>query len=69
MADFGDVEAFRAEARKWLEANLPDELKRDPAQQMAAAMGQPEGEAAPQKGGQAAFAGKSPWLAACSRLC
>ena len=38
----GDVEAFRAEARAWLEANFPDELKRDPAQQMAAAMGQPE---------------------------
>jgi alkylation response protein AidB-like acyl-CoA dehydrogenase len=43
MADFGgDVEGFRAEAKAWLEANFPDELKRDPAQQMAAAMGQPE---------------------------
>jgi alkylation response protein AidB-like acyl-CoA dehydrogenase len=43
MADFGgDVEAFRAEARTWLEANFPEGLKRDPAQQMAAAMGQPE---------------------------
>jgi len=47
MADFGgDVEAFRAEARTWLEANFPEELKRDPAQQTAAAMGQPESEAA-----------------------
>jgi alkylation response protein AidB-like acyl-CoA dehydrogenase len=43
MADFGgDVEAFRAEARAWLDANFPEDLKRDPAQQMAAAMGQPE---------------------------
>jgi hypothetical protein len=47
MADFGgDVEAFRAEVRAWLEANFPEDLKRDPAQQMAAAMGQPEGAAA-----------------------
>ncbi|MDB5499442.1 MAG: acyl-CoA dehydrogenase [Phenylobacterium sp.] len=47
MADFGgDVEAFRAEARAWLEANFPEELKRDPAQQMAAAMGLPESAAA-----------------------
>ena len=42
MADFGgDVEAFRAEARTWLEENFPEELRREPAQQMAAAMGQP----------------------------
>ncbi len=47
MADFGgDVEAFRAEARTWLDANFPEELQRDPAQQMAAAMGQPESTAA-----------------------
>jgi alkylation response protein AidB-like acyl-CoA dehydrogenase len=44
MADFGgDVEGFRTEARAWLEQNFPEGLKRDPAQQMAAAMGQPEG--------------------------
>ena len=47
MADFGgDVEAFRAEVRAWLDANFPEDLRRDPAQQMAVAMGQPEGTAA-----------------------
>ncbi len=40
MADFGgDVEAFRAEARTWLEANFPPALKKDPNAQMAAMMG------------------------------
>ena len=40
MADFGgDVEAFRTEARAWLDANFPDELKRDPSQQVAIAAG------------------------------
>ena len=44
MADFGgDAEAFRAEARSWLEENFPDALKADPAAQMAAAMGGREG--------------------------
>jgi alkylation response protein AidB-like acyl-CoA dehydrogenase len=40
MADFGgDVEAFRTEARAWLEANFPEGLRRDPAQQGATAAG------------------------------
>jgi len=45
MADFGgaDAEAFRAEARTWLEENFPAALKADPAQQMAQAMGAKEG--------------------------
>jgi alkylation response protein AidB-like acyl-CoA dehydrogenase len=43
MADFGgDVEAFRAEARTWLEANFPPALRKDPNAQMAAMMGGPE---------------------------
>jgi alkylation response protein AidB-like acyl-CoA dehydrogenase len=38
MADFGgaDTEAFREEARTWLEANFPEELANDPAAQLAA---------------------------------
>ncbi|MGA0599957.1 acyl-CoA dehydrogenase family protein [Caulobacter sp. KR2-114] len=45
MADFGgaDAEAFRAEARTWLEENFPAALRADPAQQMAQAMGAKEG--------------------------
>ncbi|MFI4935583.1 MAG: acyl-CoA dehydrogenase family protein [Caulobacterales bacterium] len=40
MADFGgDAEAFRAEARAWLEENFPQSLRRDPAAQLAAMMG------------------------------
>ena len=40
MADFGgDAEAFRAEARSWLEDNFPKALKDNPAAQMAAMMG------------------------------
>ncbi|MDB5465805.1 MAG: acyl-CoA dehydrogenase, partial [Phenylobacterium sp.] len=43
MADFGgDVEAFRAEARTWLEANFPAALKNDPMAQVARMQGQPE---------------------------
>jgi len=43
MADFGgDAEAFRLEARGWLEANFPDALRKDPALQMAQMMGAPE---------------------------
>jgi alkylation response protein AidB-like acyl-CoA dehydrogenase len=46
MADFGgaDLEAFRQEARTWLEENFPAELRGDPRRQMQAAMG---GEADP----------------------
>ena len=40
MADFGgDAEAFRLEARAWLEANFPASLKDAPMAQMAAAFG------------------------------
>jgi alkylation response protein AidB-like acyl-CoA dehydrogenase len=40
MADFGgDAEAFRLEARSWLEANFPAALRDDPAAQLAAMMG------------------------------
>jgi alkylation response protein AidB-like acyl-CoA dehydrogenase len=40
MADFGgtDLEAFRKEARTWLEANFPQELRGDPRRQMQASM-------------------------------
>jgi alkylation response protein AidB-like acyl-CoA dehydrogenase len=48
MADFGatDLEAFRAEARTWLEANFPKELAGDPAGPVAKMHGQPESEPA-----------------------
>ncbi|HEX3701002.1 MAG TPA: acyl-CoA dehydrogenase family protein [Phenylobacterium sp.] len=48
MADFGgaDVEAFRAQAREWLEANFPRALADDPLAQVAKAQGQPESAAA-----------------------
>ena len=40
MADFGgDAEAFRLEARSWLEENFPKALRDNPAAQMAAMMG------------------------------
>ncbi|HEY3800693.1 MAG TPA: acyl-CoA dehydrogenase family protein [Caulobacteraceae bacterium] len=40
MADFGgDAEAFRLEARSWLEANFPQSLRKNPMAQMAAQMG------------------------------
>jgi len=41
MADFGggDLEAFRAEAREWLEANFPKALAKDQEGQQAALMG------------------------------
>ena len=40
MADFGgDVEAFRAEAKTWLDENFPASLKADPAAQLADMMG------------------------------
>ena len=44
MADFGgDTEAFRAEARAWLEANFPKALAKDPMAQLALqAAGEPE---------------------------
>jgi alkylation response protein AidB-like acyl-CoA dehydrogenase len=43
MADFGgDVEAFRAEARAWLDANFPKALAKDPMAQLAKLQAQPE---------------------------
>jgi alkylation response protein AidB-like acyl-CoA dehydrogenase len=44
MADFGatELDAFRSEARAWLEENFPSKLKKDPAAQVAAMMGGPE---------------------------
>src|SRR5215469_6851068 len=43
MADFGgDAEAFRLEARTWLEENFPKALKDNPAAQTAAMMGAAE---------------------------
>jgi alkylation response protein AidB-like acyl-CoA dehydrogenase len=46
MADFGgDTEAFRAEARSWLEANFPESFRRDPSRQLAVAAGLADDEA------------------------
>jgi alkylation response protein AidB-like acyl-CoA dehydrogenase len=49
MADFGgsDLDAFRAEAREWLEANFPASLRNDPDAGMRAMMGgaKPTGDA------------------------
>ena len=48
MADFGgDAEAFRTEAREWLEANFPQSLRRNPDAAMQAMMGEqrPAGDA------------------------
>jgi alkylation response protein AidB-like acyl-CoA dehydrogenase len=41
MADFGadDSQAFRGEAKSWLEANFAESLRKDPAAQLAAQMG------------------------------
>jgi alkylation response protein AidB-like acyl-CoA dehydrogenase len=49
MADFGggELDAFRAEARTWLEENFPASLRKDPNAQLAAMMGgRAEGDAA-----------------------
>ena len=49
MADFGgaELDAFRAEAREWLEANFPQSLRNDPEAGMRAMMGgvKPTGDA------------------------
>jgi alkylation response protein AidB-like acyl-CoA dehydrogenase len=49
MADFGgsDLDAFRTEARDWLEANFPKSLGADPEAAQAAMMGgvKPTGDA------------------------
>src|SRR6202050_5713045 len=49
MADFGggELDAFRGEAKAWLEENFPASLKTNPNAQMAAMMGgRAEGDAA-----------------------
>src|ERR1700721_1804973 len=49
MADFGggELDAFRAEAKTWLEANFPASLRKNPNAQLAAMMGgRAEGDAA-----------------------
>ena len=48
MADFGgaDLEAFRAEARNWLDDNFPKALAADPAAQTAKMQALPESEGA-----------------------
>jgi alkylation response protein AidB-like acyl-CoA dehydrogenase len=47
MADFGgDVEAFRAEARAWLDANFPKALAHDYDAQLAKLQARPESDAA-----------------------
>jgi alkylation response protein AidB-like acyl-CoA dehydrogenase len=50
MADFGgaDLDAFRIEARTWLEENLPESLRRDPDSVLELAAGaiKPEGDLA-----------------------
>ena len=35
----GDLDAFRTEAKTWLEANFPASLRKDPNAQLAAMMG------------------------------
>src|SRR5690242_18272560 len=49
MADFGGAEtdAFRAEAREWLEANFPQSLRKDPnaVQEVLAGNGRPSEDA------------------------
>jgi alkylation response protein AidB-like acyl-CoA dehydrogenase len=48
MPDFGgsDLDAFRAEARAWLDANFPKDLADDPVGQVAKMQGLPESEPA-----------------------
>ena len=47
MADFGgEVEAFRADVREWLDANFPKALAKDPMAQLAKMQAQPESETA-----------------------
>ena len=61
MADFGgDVEAFRAEARAWLDANFPEGFKRDPSRQAAMAAGLATDESADAKAWRKAV-GEKAW--------
>jgi alkylation response protein AidB-like acyl-CoA dehydrogenase len=59
MADFGgDTEAFRAEARAWLDANFPEAFKRDPSRQAAMAAGLADDESADAKAWRMAMGSK-----------
>jgi alkylation response protein AidB-like acyl-CoA dehydrogenase len=59
MADFGgDTEAFRAEARSWLEANFPEAFRREPARQMAIAAGAADDESPDAKAWRQAMGAK-----------
>ena len=61
MADFGgDTEAFRAEARTWLEANFPEGFRRDPSRQAAMAAGLADDESADAKAWRTAM-GEKGW--------
>jgi alkylation response protein AidB-like acyl-CoA dehydrogenase len=59
MADFGgETEAFRAEARAWLDANFPEAFKRDPSRQAAMAAGLADDESPDAKAWRTAMGGK-----------
>ena len=61
MADFGsNVEAFRAEARAWLDANFPEAFKRDPSRQTAIAAGAADDESVDAKAWRKAM-GEKGW--------
>ncbi|HEX3366699.1 acyl-CoA dehydrogenase family protein [Phenylobacterium sp.] len=61
MADFGgDTEAFRAEARAWLDANFPESFRRDPARQASLAAGLADDEGADAKAWRKAM-GEKGW--------
>ena len=61
MADFGgDTEAFRAEARTWLDANFPQAFRRDPSRQLAMAAGLADDESADAKAWRKAM-GEKGW--------
>jgi alkylation response protein AidB-like acyl-CoA dehydrogenase len=61
MADFGgDTEAFRAEARAWLDANFPEAFRRDPSLQAPMAAGLANGESADAKAWRKAM-GEKGW--------
>ncbi len=60
MADFGggEIDDFRIEARRWLEANFPAMLERNPAAQLAGAMG---GKPTPEAGSWIKAMGDKGW--------
>ncbi len=61
MADFGgDLEAFRAEARAWLDENFPAAFKRDPSLQAPMAAGLADDESPDAKAWKTAM-GEKGW--------